>query len=122
MFFDFMSYVAQQLGQHEASGRSLVDARVFLKKAVLGCSQNFKLCVKSSRLGMYAIVNESYPAPRYVKDPDSDYQAQKSIAWTSNMMDQEDAPDPTQVKESIGGEYDERVHESECIIYAERRD
>ena len=36
---------------------------------------------------MFAIVNESYPEPRCIKDGNSDFQAQKSVIWTSQMGD-----------------------------------
>ena len=34
---------------------------------------------------MYSMVNESYPEPNCIKDGNSDYQAQKSVIWTSQM-------------------------------------
>ena len=42
---------------------------------------------------MCAIVNESYPEPSYIKDGNSDYQAQKTVIWTSKMGNIEDIKD-----------------------------
>ena len=66
--YDFMSYVAQRLRSFHEKGKSLQDARTILTEVIIECARNFTLGNGAMIHGMYAIVNESYPEPRFIKD------------------------------------------------------
>ena len=68
MYYDFMSYVAQRLRSFHEKGKSLQDARTILTEVIIECARNFTLGNGAMIHGMYAIVNESYPEPRFIKD------------------------------------------------------
>ena len=85
MYHDFMSYVAQKLSYYHEKGKTLQDGRTILTEVIIECAQNFILSYSAMVSGMCAIVIESYPEPRFIKDGNSDYQAQKSVIWTSQM-------------------------------------
>ena len=89
MYFDFMSYVAQRLGCYQERGTSLEEGRTLITVVITACTQRFQLANDKMSNGMYVIVNESYPEPRYIEDGNSDYQAQKTAmrtAYTARML------------------------------------
>ena len=61
------------------------EGRTVITEVIIECAQNFTLSKSAMISGMYAIVIESYPEPRFIKDGNSDYQAQRSVIWTSQM-------------------------------------
>ena len=82
MYFDFMSYVAQQLGFYHDEETSLDKCTKNLIEVIIKCSEKFDASHWVVNSGMCAIVTESYPEPRYIKDKDSDCQSQKSVRWS----------------------------------------
>ena len=87
MYYDFMSSVAQKLCAYHEKGKSLQERRIRITGAVAECSHNFIHRNEALFTGMCARVYESYPGPRCIKDGNSEYQAQKSLIWTSQMGD-----------------------------------
>ena len=85
MYYDFMSYVAQELRSLYRKGKSIIEGRLIIKEVINECSRQFILSQEELVISMCAIVNESYPEPMCVKDGKSDYQAQKTVIWTSQM-------------------------------------
>ena len=64
-----------------------MEGRYELKEVIMECSSRFTHSQEELVMTMLAIVNESYPEPSYIKDGNSDYQAQKTVLWTSAMGD-----------------------------------
>ena len=95
MNYDFISYVAQKLCYYNEKGKTSQDGRTILTELIIQCAQNFILSNEAMVSGICAIVIESYPEPRFIKDGNSDYQAQKSVIWTSQMGDS------VQIKEEL---------------------
>ena len=87
MNYDFISYVAQKLCYYNEKGKTSQDGRTILTEVIIQCAQNFILSNEAMVSGICAIVIESYPEPRFIKDGNSDYQAQRSLIWTSQMSD-----------------------------------
>ena len=81
MYYDFMSYVAQQLQGYLEKGVALVVTRRNLIEVLKQCDDNFRLSVEQVSRGMIAIVKESLPELTYIKDFNSDYQVQRSVTW-----------------------------------------
>ena len=82
MYFDFMSYVAQRLGCYHDRGITLDQGRESPIKVIMECNQRFSRSLDEVSNGMCAMVKESYPEPRYIKDENLDYQALKSVTWS----------------------------------------
>ena len=82
MYFDFMSYVAQRLGCYHDRGITLDQGRESPIKVIMECNQRFSRSFDEVSNGMCAMVKESYPEPRYIKDENLDYQALKSVTWS----------------------------------------
>ena len=93
MYYDFMSYVAQNLRAMYEQGKSIGEGRDTIKEVIVECASRFTLSKKEVVMTMIAIVNESYPEPAYIKDGNSDYQVQKPVIWTKEMGDIEDVKD-----------------------------
>ena len=93
MYYDFMSYAAQKLRSLYDKGKSIIEGRLIIKEVISECSRKFIHSNEELVHGMCAIVNESYPEPSYIKDGNSDYQAQKTVIWTSIMGNIEDIKD-----------------------------
>ena len=85
MYYDFMSYDAQELRSLYRKGKSIIEGRLIIKEVINECSRKFIHSREELALSMCAIVNESYPEPMCIKDGKSDYQAQKTVIWTSQM-------------------------------------
>ena len=81
MYYDFISYVAQQLEGYQEIGVSLDVTRGNLIEVINKCDVSFKRSINIVRRGMIAIVNESLPELKYIKDFNSDYQVQRSVTW-----------------------------------------
>ena len=79
MYYDFMSYVAQELRSIYRKGKSIIEGRLIIKEVINECSSKFTHSQEELVISMCAIVNESYPEPSYIKDGNSDYQAQKTV-------------------------------------------
>ena len=79
MYYDFMSYVAQQLGGYLETGVSLKDTRKKLIQVIIKCDMDFKYSNEIVSRGMIAIVKESYPEPKCIKDVNTNYQVQRSV-------------------------------------------
>ena len=90
MYYDFMSYVAQELRSLYDKGKSIIEGRLVIKEVITECSRKFIHSNEKLVHSMYAIVNESYPEPICIKDGNSDYQTQKTVIWTSQMGNLED--------------------------------
>ena len=73
MYYDFMSYIAQQLGSSQEYGQSLKSARIFLKRVLCLWYDRFFNKNEVMRDTMYTVIEESYPKPRYIKNIYSDY-------------------------------------------------
>ena len=84
-----MSYAAQELRSLYRKGKSIIEGRIIIKEVINECSRKFI----HMAISMCAIVNESYPEPMCTEDGKSDYQAQKTVIWTSQMGDIEDTKD-----------------------------
>ena len=93
MYYDFMSYTAQKLRSLYRKGKSIIEGRKEIKEVIMECSSRFTHSQEELVLCMCAIVNDSYPEPSYIEDGNSDYQAQKTVIWTSTMGDIEDVKD-----------------------------
>ena len=87
MYYDFMSYVAQKLCLFLENGKTIQQGRNIITDVIAECALKFIHSNEALYSGMCAIVNQSYPEPRYIKDGNSDYQAQKSVIWSSQMGD-----------------------------------
>ena len=81
MLYDFMSYVAQTLGSYQSRGVSLEVTRRQLIEVINKCDRKFTHSVGVVSRAMISIVKESIPELNYIKDFDSDYQVQRSVAW-----------------------------------------
>ena len=81
IYYDFLNYVSQQLGSCQEYGQSLKSARIFLKSVMLLWYDRFVDKNEVMRDTMYAVIEESYTEPRYIKDINSDYQVLKSVTW-----------------------------------------
>ena len=79
IYYDLMSYVAQELRSLSRKGKSVKEERLVIKEVITECSRKFINSNEELVLGMCAIVNESYPEPICIKDGKSDYQAQKTV-------------------------------------------
>ena len=64
---------------------STMEGRFVIIEVITECSRKFIHSNEALFSGMCAIVNESYPEPNCIKDGNSDYQAQKSVIWRSQM-------------------------------------
>ena len=76
MYYDFMSYAAQQLQGYLEQGVALAVTSRNLIEVIKQCDGNFILSVEQVSRGMIAIVRESLPELTYIKDFNSDYQVQ----------------------------------------------
>ena len=81
MYYEFMSYVAQQLQGYLEKGVSLDVTRENLIEVINKCDVSFKLSVELVSREMIAIVRESLPELKYIKNFNSDYQVQRSVTW-----------------------------------------
>ena len=68
MYYDFMSYVAQNLRGLYEKGKSIIEGRNELKEVIMECSSRFTLSQEEMVMTMLAIANESYPEPGYIKE------------------------------------------------------
>ena len=93
MYYDLMIYVAQELRSLYRKGKSVKERRLVIKEVVTECSRKFINSNEELVLSMCAIVNESYPEPMCIKNGKSDFQAQKTVIWTSQMGNIEDTKD-----------------------------
>ena len=93
MYYDFMSYAAQELRSLYRKGKSIIEGIIIIKEVINECSRKFIHSQEELAISMCAIVNESYPEPKCIKDGKSDYQAQKTVIWTSQMGNIEDTKD-----------------------------
>ena len=72
MYYDFMSYVAQELRSLYGKKKSITEGRLVIKEVITECSRKFIHSNEKLVHSMYAIVNESYPEPICIKDGNSD--------------------------------------------------
>ena len=82
MYYDFMSYVAQQLGGDLETGAKLNEGQKKLMDVIIKCDKEFRYSNWMVSNGMIAIVKVSYPEPKYIKDIESYYQVQRSVTWS----------------------------------------
>ena len=68
MYYDFTSYVAQQLQGYLEKGVSLAVTRGNLIEVIKQCDGIFRLSVERVSRGMIAIIKESLPELTYIKD------------------------------------------------------
>ena len=61
MYYDFMSYVAQNLRAMYETGKSIMEGRFTIKEVIMECSSRFTLSQEEVVMTMLAIANESYP-------------------------------------------------------------
>ena len=85
MYYDFMSYVAQNLRGMYEKGKSLTEGRYELKEVIMECSSRFTHSQEELVMTMCAIVNESYPEPSYIKDGNSDYQTLDDVTTSPQV-------------------------------------
>ena len=81
MYYDFMSYVAQEVRSLYGKKKSIIEGRFVIIEVITEYSRKFIHSNKELVHGMNAIVNESI----CIKDGNSDYQAQKTVILTSQM-------------------------------------
>ena len=78
-YYDFMSFIAQQLRGYVDTGVALEVTRRRIIEAIKQCDISFRLSREQVSRGMIAIVTEPIPELTYIKDYNSDYQIQRSI-------------------------------------------
>ena len=61
MYYDFMSYVAQNLRAMYETGKSISEGRFTIKEVIMECSSRFTHSQEEMVMTMFAIANESYP-------------------------------------------------------------
>ena len=82
MNYDFMSYVAQQVGGDLETGVTLNEGRTKLTDVIIKCDKELRYSNRMVSNEMIAVVKESSPEPKYFKDIESDYQVQRSVTWS----------------------------------------